>query len=295
MNPADLRLLEVNARYMRHEIFQRLIDNIQRDGGLTGNAPFAWLIHDDATGAPSDPPMYEVLSGNHRVKAAVSAGLDLIDVCLTDQHLPPDRRKAIQLAHNALVGEDDPAILKLIYDGIDDVQLRLYSGLDDKLLGLLEGVSVSALSEAALDFQIVSLTFLPHEREHVEETLDRARDLAKGAKAHWLARWDEYDRALDALEAAQQANGIKNSATALMVILEVFWNHIDELADGYLDALGEPVDPKRQIPTASALGVTIPARLAALIRKLPGEDKAAALEDLLTQQQPADTAKGQGA
>lgn len=34
MDPKSLKLLEVNARFMRHEEFQRLVANIKQDGQL---------------------------------------------------------------------------------------------------------------------------------------------------------------------------------------------------------------------------------------------------------------------
>lgn len=281
LDPRSLKLLEVNARYMRNEVFLRLVENLKRDGGLTGNNPFAVRVR-DADGLPSEPAVYEVLSGNHRVKAAVMAGLPEIDVVLTDDDLSKDRRTAIQLSHNALVGEDDPAILKTLYQGIDDVDMRLYSGLDDKALDLLADVSIPSLSEAALQFQTISLTFLPHEIEGVSAVLEAARKATSGITAHWLMRWADYDKALDALEAAGAAYGVSNMATALMVILDIFNRHMDDLQAGYLDADGEPVKAKRDVPVQSVLGRMVTARLAAKLKKA-GITSGADLEALLDQ------------
>lgn len=35
IDPRELKLLKMNARFMRHEEFQRLVANIKRDGQLT--------------------------------------------------------------------------------------------------------------------------------------------------------------------------------------------------------------------------------------------------------------------
>ena len=55
---ADLTLLKKNARFMRPDQFNRLVDNLRRDGVLT-SLP---LVFDGV-----------VYSGNHRVKAALKA------------------------------------------------------------------------------------------------------------------------------------------------------------------------------------------------------------------------------
>jgi len=111
IDPRQLKLLDVNAHYMTHETFKRLTDNLERDGAAT-STPFVWRRHDDETQQVivedhDERNAYLVLSGNHRVKAAVGAGLQSIHVMFTDQYLPPDRRRAIQLSHNSIVGSED--------------------------------------------------------------------------------------------------------------------------------------------------------------------------------------------
>lgn len=271
LDPARLKLLERNARYMRQEVFARLVANIQQDGALT-SLPFAWRVHDDATGIPltdeQGEPLYEVLSGNHRVKAARAAGLRAIDVLVTDEYLPPARRRAIQLSHNALVGEDDPALLKALYEDIDDVDWRLYAGLDDRQLGLLGRVTVAALSEPNLDYQEIGLVFLPDEAESARRVWQTVKEGLHYDEV-WLARWAEYERALDALEVAGAAYGVRNTATALLVVLEVFSRHLDELREGWLDEEGQPVEAKRRVPLETVLGTTqVPAATAAALERV---------------------------
>lgn len=300
VDPRTLKPLELNARFFRHETFMRLVENIRRDGGLLGNTPFVWRIHDDATQEPSEPPTYLILSGNHRVKAAIAAELATITVEGTDDYLPPDRRAAIQTSQNAISGEDDPATLKLIYDGISDPDMRLYSGLDDKTLSLLSDVSIGALGEAHLDFQTITFTFLPHELDAIAETMTTARKQAK-AVAHYAARFDQYDAALDALEEASSAYNIRNAATALALVLDIYARHRDDLTEGYLNAEGVPLNPKQRVPLFSVFNYDhIPAALAAKLRKALSKNTAqgktpldaldAILDKVLNHEQPSATA-----
>ena len=190
VDPKTLKLLEVNARFMRHEEFQRLVANVKQDGQLT-SAPFA---------ARNPDGTYEVLSGNHRVQAAIAAGLETIPCIITDDELSKEQRIAIQLSHNAIVGQDDPDTLKKLYDEIFDIDLKEYSGLDDKTLGLLDKAASQAMTEANLEYQVLSVVYLPDELKDAQRIIDKAKDAGKNSAAVWLAKDSEYDRWLDAQE-----------------------------------------------------------------------------------------------
>lgn len=233
---------------MTHEQFQTLVGNIKRDGKLT-SVPFAWW----------NGEKYEVLSGNHRTKAAIAAGLEVIDVMTTDEELTQDERLAIQISHNAISGQDDPAILKQLYESIEEVDLKMYCGLDDKTLELLESVAPVPFSEAGMEVRVLNLLFLPDELERAERVIDEAMKNATG-KA-WLMRHQGYDKWLDAVAVAGGAQKVKNTATAVMTILTVFERHLGELNE-YLEKRTEedyfPVSvvvgsPNIPAPTAKAL------------------------------------------
>jgi ParB-like nuclease family protein len=261
VDPTTLTLLEVNARFMRKETFDRLVENVRRDGGLT-SVPLVW---DD-----TEADRRVVLSGNHRVMAAIEAGIDLVDVMVVDQPLSRARQVALQLSHNAIEGEDDPATLKHLYDELDDVDWRAYSGLDDKQLGLLADLDLEGLSEANLDFAAVQLVFLPQEFDAARSALDEARSLTQ-ADARWLAAYRDYEPTLDALATAHGAHNVGNVATALGIILAVFERHLSELRDGvwYDPQTGEPLVNARQlVPVETILeGRSMPADAAAVLAR----------------------------
>ena len=255
VDPKELILLKVNARYMKHEVFQRLVENVKRDGELT-QLPFAiWR---------AGKKKYEVLSGNHRAKAAIAAGLTTIKCQVTKDKLTKDHERAIQLSHNSITGEDDPALLKMIYSDIGDVEMKLYAGLDDKTLKLLDEVTIGSIAEANLDFQTISIVFLPHELDVVAETFTKVKDAVAGSKEVWLTRWAEYDDLLDAIEAAGDSHGVKNTATALMVLVELVKDHITELKKGWIpesEAEGA-TGAKEFIPITTLLGWDMPVKVA---------------------------------
>lgn len=243
----EVKLLDVNARYMKHSTFELLVDNLRRDGQLT-SAPLAWWNGDQ----------YEVLSGNHRVAAGLKAGIEDANFLTIDQPLSESERISIQLSHNAIEGQDDPAILRELYDAIESVDLRAYAALDDETLDLLQDVKPITISEAGLQFLNLAMVFLPDEIAEAERAMDEAREVIRANDVTWLNSWSLYDEFLDSLDTAQGALGVRNTAVALMAIIRVFRSHLDDLREpmSHLD------DPE-WVPLSVALGGDrIPHRLA---------------------------------
>ncbi|TDB79626.1 hypothetical protein E1182_11980 [Micromonospora sp. KC721] len=246
---------------MRKETFDRLVGNVRRDGALT-STPLVW--NDTAGGR------MVVLSGNHRIMAAREAGLTAVNVIVVDQPLSRARQVALQLSHNAIEGEDDPATLKQLYEELDDVDWRAYSGLDDKQLDLLAQVDLEGLSEANLDFAAIQLAFLPHELDAARASFDEARKLVQ-ADGRWLARYADYESTLDALATAHSAHNVGNVATALGLILAVFERHLGELRDGvwFDPETAEPIgSANRLVPIETVVETrTMPADAAAVLAR----------------------------
>ncbi|PWI05016.1 hypothetical protein DIZ27_41835 [Streptomyces sp. NWU339] len=256
-DPRTLTSLEVNARFMRKEEFDRLVENIRRDGCLT-STPLIYSGDEYAEGKEL------ILSGNHRTMAAVEAGLEEIDCMLIEEQLTRPQLVAIQLSHNAIAGQDDPATLKQLYDELDDVDWRAYSGLDDEQLNLLAEVSPEGLSEANLDFATVSLIFLPAELEAAREAFDQAR---LGQNQSWLAARADYEQTLDTLASTHAAHKVGNVATALHAILAIVERHLDELQEGYTAPNGTHLH-SGHVGLETVLGArTLPAPAAVTINK----------------------------
>jgi hypothetical protein len=255
-DPRSLKLLDTNARFMAHEQFAALVANIRRDGKLT-SVPFVW--HDQVSGT------LEVLSGNHRVKAAVEAGLTEISWMQTSDPLTRQQRIAIQLSHNAIAGQDDPSLLKALYDELQDVDWRAYSGLDDKTLALLEKVELDSLSEANLDFATVQILFLPHELESAKRALADAASAARYDE-RWLAPMPLYEPVLDALATSHDAHAVGNVTTALLALLALVEAHLDELRQAWFDPQAGLPKRRGQVPLETLFATrTVPSDAGAVI------------------------------
>jgi hypothetical protein len=209
VNPRELQLAKKNARFMKSETFKSLVANIKRDGNLS-SVPFCFR---DKEGR------YHVLSGNHRVQAAIQADVEKILIFYRED-LDHDERVSIQLSHNAIEGEDDLAILKELWDSIADLDLKLYAGLDSITLEKLDKVEFQAISEARLDYRSVSFLFLPEEVERAEEIFERIHVLF-GKEDLYVFSMEKWEQFFAVISEIKTRCNLKNSAAAFAYLLDL--------------------------------------------------------------------------
>lgn len=220
----QLRHLEVNARYMTADQQQRLTENIKRDGSLT-SLPLVWLIQDES-GKAEDPPAYEIVSGNHRVLSAKEAGLTEIDCIVITNFLTPERRVEIQLAHNAVTGQDDLSVLEQLYESLD-LDGKQYSGLTDDLFSSLKDLSLSGFNVDAPEYQEIVLSFLPEDADEFLKIIDRA---GKSKSALILtARHADFDQFFDTIVRTKEVHNIQNNAMAITALAEMAMERLDQI------------------------------------------------------------------
>lgn len=213
VNPKELKLLEKNARYMPAEMFDRLVQNIKRDKQLS-SVPFCYL----------DPESGEmvVLSGNHRVRAAVSAGIDKIPVMWNAEPMTEDERIAIQLSHNAIQGMDDLQILKDLYEKIKDVDLREYSAVDiaydlSDLEVDVKEIETELVATPELPEKTVILLFTEGEEERIRNILEKYED-----SMVLIAHQGQYDKFNEIVAKLREEYDVFNLSTIFIVMMEGF-------------------------------------------------------------------------
>jgi hypothetical protein len=175
---AKLAPLKKNAHYMDKKKFALLVENIKADGCLT-SLP---VVYDgDIRG--------EILSGNHRVKAAIQAGITSAKCVVVKSKLTGDQKTGLQLSHNSIVGKDDQNILRDLYDSIADVDLKIYSGLcdDDFLIDEMELKPLSFENQKTYN---VTMFFLASELDVFNENI---KEIAKIAKKNDVLAADYRD------------------------------------------------------------------------------------------------------
>jgi hypothetical protein len=148
-------------------------------------------------------------------------------VLYTDAALSKPERLAIQLSHNALVGQDNPTTLRELWTEIADVQWKVYSGLDDEMLRTLAPVPIKRLNEDQLRYQELIILFLPPEIARVKDVIER---IGTATRTRFAARIEDYERFFNALLDFKEAKQIMNSATAVLAICDLVEEYLAELA-----------------------------------------------------------------
>lgn len=208
VTPSEIKALDKNARYMSKRVYDQLTANIAQDGNLS-SLPFCWRMPDGTM---------ESLSGNHRIKTAIAAGIDSILVLYTDEELSKSQRVAIQLSHNALVGQDNPTVLRELWREIGNLDGKVYSGLDEDTLKTMENVSVIRIQEAQLRFEELTLYFVSSEIDKIEAVLKR---LGSVTKHRFVTRVEDFDKFFEVLLDFKEAAGIISTSTAFLAMIEI--------------------------------------------------------------------------
>jgi len=172
----------------------------------------------------------EVLSGNHRVKASIEAKIPVILVLVITETLDQSRRIAIQLSHNALVGEDDQSILANLWSKIETVKDKLYSGLDSEVTKELGEVELVNFSTPQVPAHMVTFMFTDGEKEQLSEILDMLSDAAKKSSAVHIFAGTQYEAFTKLLADVKDTEKIRDSSLAMLRLLEISAEYLEQEA-----------------------------------------------------------------
>ncbi len=219
VNPNELVFLKENARYFKRETFRQLRENIQSDKKLS-SVPLCYRLDDGK---------YEIISGNHRVRASIDAGLEKILVLVITEELSKSKRIAMQLSHNALVGEDDESILASLWEQIDSINDKLYTGLDsNSIKELADDIEFVNFSTPQVSTHLVSFAFSDGETERLSQIIDELENTAKKSTAVFMGMKEQYEPFMKIIADIKHAEKIKDSSLALVKIISIVEEYLAE-------------------------------------------------------------------
>ena len=215
-----IREQDLNARVMPPEMLERLTETIRRENRIE-SLPFGVLREKHV----------ELISGHHRLRAAVSAGVVEIPVLVDTRDLSASQVKAKQLAHNSIAGTDDAELLARIFANIDTVQDRLEAFVDVDLSAALED-NVRALNEEiTIEWPVLAITFLPGQMTQLELIGEKlAGQIPKETDQTWLVPDAIAARFTEILNKVGKAENIRTTGNIIARMVELVEAELDRAA-----------------------------------------------------------------
>ncbi len=219
---------EENARFMTADQMRRLSGNLKKDNAMTS----AVLVYPDTASGK-----LVVLSGNHRVEAAILAGQQVIPVMVIQSWLTEERKLAIQLSHNAITGQDDPNILGKLYESLT-LEYKAYSGLTDDSFNILEKLDIDSLAIGTPQYEEILLLFLPADKDVFMKYIERL-GTPKDKRTYLFGDYEDYSRIFEAIVAIKQFKNIFNTAVAFRALADLAIERLQQL-EAEAEAQSEP-------------------------------------------------------
>jgi hypothetical protein len=212
---ATIREQDINAQVMDKRKMKILTANVKNRGTLE-SLPYVYKNGD----------RFEVVSGHHRLRAAVAAGLPQIYALVETNSLTKSQIVSKQIAHNELTGQADNEILTQLVRQMEELDDIIASGLPQDYLNSINGESVTIdIPSLDFDWRIMQLTFLPKQMNEFE-TLAKAIDSKTSLIG--IADREQYEKFCDAMIKYGRTKNIKSVGTTLSLLTEIALKEIEE-------------------------------------------------------------------
>lgn len=205
-NLGGLREQDINARVMPLAEHNQMVNNMRRRGGME-SVPYCVRVDGKV----------EVVSGHHRIRAAREAGISRAPILVDESGLSRSEIVAKQLAHNRLVGFDDPDTLRRLFESLTTPDDILQSGLAEDMSGPETlGLDRLLAPHLDMDWKLVSFAFLPHQLDNLKTLLYTIPPSALVAGVPM----ELFDAFLQAVIKYGRLKNVTNAGTAVALIIE---------------------------------------------------------------------------
>ena len=214
-----VREQDLNARVMPPEMLERLTENIRNERRME-SLPLG-VLRDG---------YIELISGHHRVRAAVAAEVFEFPMLVDLRDLPASAVKAKQLAHNAIAGADDMDMLAQIFSQIDTIEHRLEAFVtlgEDVQRSLAEAAKIMS-EEVVIRWPVLAITFLPLQMQRLEAVAERlAQQVPKDAGVVWAVPEEIAQRFSEVLNRLGKAQDIRTVGNIIGRMAEMVEAELD--------------------------------------------------------------------
>lgn len=209
--------LEFNAHYMDKDTLDNLTANIAHDGFLS-QLPFGMKRTDDNK--------YLILSGNHRLKAAIKAKLKYILILYINE-IDKDTQLGYQLSHNSLVGKDDTQMLKELYSKIQSIEAKQFSGLNGLNFVDVSKVNIPAIGEGDIELTEMKFQFVESKSNNIKNVLDALEKMGLDENSTIIV--GSFEAYIKVLQEGKKVYDIKSRSVAFSKMIDICSTYLEEL------------------------------------------------------------------
>ncbi len=211
--------LAFNAHYMDKDVLDKLTSNVAHDGFLS-QLPFGMKREEDRK--------YLILSGNHRLKAAIKAKLQYILILYIDE-CDKDTQLGYQLSHNSLVGKDDMQMLKELYNQIDSMGAREFSGLNGLNFVDVNKINMPAIGEGDIELTEMKFQFIESKSNSIKNTLEALEKM--GIDEHSTIVVGSFEAYIKVLQEVKKTYDIKSKSVAFSKMIDICQSYLEALKE----------------------------------------------------------------
>lgn len=216
----ECEFLEKNAHYMDKEMLDRLTANVSHDGFLS-QLPFAMKRKADGK--------FLILSGNHRLKASIKAGLKHILILFIEE-VDKSTQIAYQLSHNALVGKDDMRMLREIYRELETVEAMEFSGLNGLNFLDFEKINAPTINDGDIELTEMKFLFVESRAAEIREVLAALEKLRIEENCALVV--GDFEPYIEVMTEVKKAFGVKSVSVAFNKMVEICRERLAEIKVG---------------------------------------------------------------
>ena len=192
---------DINPQQMKESDFKRLVNSIKKDGVLTSSVLLQNLGNEK----------YKCISGHHRIKAAIKAGMKEAD-CIVLSNINESTRIRLQLQHNDIHGEPDEVLVSELKKSLMEEDLKLVAD------GLIESFKDQEVKYEEPLYSYVHICLMPESEKEFTQLID---NLSTEETKKYILEKPEYELLKKCLTFAFQ-NGYKTPGKAIRRILDIY-------------------------------------------------------------------------
>lgn len=216
---SQIQASEINANKMTDEDFNKLMQNIQKSGGLS--SAITCYKKPDGT--------FVIISGHHRFAACVKLSYVKVPVVFAEEKdLSKDEILALQISHNSLHGSDDKGILKRMFEEIQSVDFKFFANID---ISEIQGLAVDSFSfSPELVHYTLTLVLYQDAFDNVKEVFDIVDENVSKSDLVIVANGENCEEDfLMALRDARKNYKVRSSGIAFAKIIELAAKGLKEM------------------------------------------------------------------